>query len=264
MKTAQTFGFNLKQTKFSIKTANNEIAPALAETEMLSVNIADSFCELVFLVIDHDTHPVLLGLDWFNKVDASINPFRNTIYFNGRTVLLNTSTIIPNSILNTVEDDPEGRLDAFMDAEDNLDSIGYSPDDEVATVESKTEIELDGNDQEKFDQILAPIITERSTGSLGCYTGEQMVIEVSSKQPVQKKFYRRSQADIDELDEHVGKLLDKGIVEPSTSPYDSPAMLIKKKNGKKRLIHDYRAINLIILALSFPIPLVSYILDLLA
>ena len=264
LKTAQTFGFNLKQTKFSIKTANNEIAPALAETEMLSVNIADSFCELVFLVIDHDTHPVLLGLDWFNKVDASINPFRNTIYFNGRTVLLNTSTIIPNSILNTVEDDPEGRLDAFMDAEDNLDSIGYSPDDEVATVESKTEIELDGNDQEKFDQILAPIITERSTGSLGCYTGEQMVIEVSSKQPVQKKFYRRSQADIDELDEHVGKLLDKGIVEPSTSPYDSPAMLIKKKNGKKRLIHDYRAINLIILALSFPIPLVSYILDLLA
>ena len=91
-----------------------------------------------------------------------------------------------------------------------------------------------------------------------------MVIEVSSDQPVRKTIFRRTKADIDELEEHVQGLIEKGIVEPSTSPHDSPIFLVKKKNGKKRPILDYREINKIILFLSFPIPLIGYILDMLA
>lgn len=34
-----------------------------------------------------------------------------------------------------------------------------------------------------------------------------------------------------------------GHVEPSTSPWNTPIFVIKKKSGKWRLLHDLRAIN---------------------
>jgi transposase InsO family protein len=205
----------------------------------------------------------LLGLDWFIKTGASINPSSSTLRFGPKTFLCNSASVINQNTANQiVEDSLEGRLDEFMDQE--------SSDDEDLSeaipklFEVKTEIKLDNNLEQKFKNELAPIIIERSTGELATYIGPSMPIEVTSQIPVNRKFFRRSQADNDDLQAHIDELHKLGIVEESTSPYDSPAFLVKKKNGKKRLIHDYREINLLIVSMIFPIPLVSFILDLLA
>ncbi len=188
-----------------------------------------------------------------------LNLGRKTIYCCNVDVISNEDPIvIQESALQLEDDDPEGRLDAFMDAEDNIDEIGYSPVDEQAVPTPKPEIEIAADLRHLFEEEIAPLIVERSSSE------PYMVIEVSSDQPVRKTIFRRTKADIDELEEHVQGLIEKGIVEPSTSPHDSPIFLVKKKNGKKRPILDYREINKIILFLSFPIPLIGYILDLLA
>ena len=41
----------------------------------------------------------------------------------------------------------------------------------------------------------------------------------------------------------VQEQLSLGHIEPSTSPWNSPVFVIKKKNGKWRLLTDLRAIN---------------------
>ena len=41
----------------------------------------------------------------------------------------------------------------------------------------------------------------------------------------------------------VAKQLQKGHIQPSTSPWNTPMFGIKKKSGKYRLLHDLRAVN---------------------
>ena len=41
----------------------------------------------------------------------------------------------------------------------------------------------------------------------------------------------------------VAKQLQKGHIQPSTSPWNTPIFVIKKKSGKYRLLHDLRAVN---------------------
>nr|KYP53508.1 Transposon Ty3-I Gag-Pol polyprotein [Cajanus cajan] len=53
-------------------------------------------------------------------------------------------------------------------------------------------------------------------------------------------------------------MLQQGIIQPKTSPFSSPTVLLKKKNGTWRFCTDYRALNAITIKDSFPMPTVHY------
>lgn len=76
------------------------------------------------------------------------------------------------------------------------------------------------------------------------------------------KQFRLPYADQIEIQKQVGGLSERGIVERSTSPYNTPAFLVKKPpsdDGKTthRLVHDYRALNSTCFDQYFNLPLID-------
>ena len=48
---------------------------------------------------------------------------------------------------------------------------------------------------------------------------------------------------LEALEQLVEKELQSGYIEPSTSPWNSPVFVIKKKSGKWRMLTDLREVN---------------------
>lgn len=56
-------------------------------------------------------------------------------------------------------------------------------------------------------------------------------------------------------------MLAEGLIQPSTSPFSASVILIRKKDGSWCFCTDYRALNVVTVKDSFPIPTVDELLD---
>jgi hypothetical protein len=68
----------------------------------------------------------------------------------------------------------------------------------------------------------------------------------------------------DECEKVIGDMLSKGIIEPSCSPWQSPVVLVRKKDNSLRFCVDYRLLNNVTQKDSYPLPNIQESLDLLS
>jgi hypothetical protein len=67
-----------------------------------------------------------------------------------------------------------------------------------------------------------------------------------------------------EMETQVATMLTQGVIQHSTSPFASPVLLVRKKDGTWRFCADHRMLNSVTMQHKYPMPIVEKLLDELA
>ena len=79
--------------------------------------------------------------------------------------------------------------------------------------------------------------------------------------PRKEKVYPLSREVREEVREFVKEQLKKGYIWPSKSLQTAPVFFVGKKDGKKRMVQDYRYLNEWMVKNNYPLPLISDVLE---
>jgi hypothetical protein len=96
--------------------------------------------------------------------------------------------------------------------------------------------------------------TELFSEQLGTVKGAEYEIALVDQVTVRSPPYHCAPPKLRLLKEFLEDLLQKGVVQPSKSPYASPAFLLPKSGGGYQMVVDYCKVNKKICFDSYPLP----------
>ncbi|XP_060565993.1 uncharacterized protein LOC132725015 [Ruditapes philippinarum] len=111
--------------------------------------------------------------------------------------------------------------------------------DHIKSMFDKGKEHLEESDKEKIATLLYKYQDVFSKGSddLGCTNMVKHKINTGSSPPIRQSVRRQPYGKRDTEAEEVNKMLDRGIIEPSNSPWSSPIVLVSKKDDSTRFLH---------------------------
>ncbi len=101
--------------------------------------------------------------------------------------------------------------------------------------------EQEGKVRKLLDQY-ASVFVERE-GDLGYTDFIEHQIPLLDEAPVCQRYRRMPPSQYEEVKAHIKQLLEQNVIRESCSPYSSPIIIVKKKDGSIRMCVDYRQLN---------------------
>ena len=124
-------------------------------------------------------------------------------------------------------------------------------------------VELNRMEQEQLYHLLMAYhdIFSISQEELG-HTGRvQHEIHTGNSSPIRQHARRIPSGQREEARKLVQEMLKRDIIQPSSSPWSSPIVLVRKKDGSLRFCVDYRKVNAVTKKDAYPLPRVDETLD---
>jgi hypothetical protein len=138
--------------------------------------------------------------------------------------------------------------------------IKTPPVDFQSDIASMIEVDhLTSNEQHTVLSIMqqTPDVFSQGDHDVGCAGVTQHRIELHDDTPIRQKPRRFPEPVSNEIERQCEELRQLDIIDYSKSPWSSPIVPIKKKDGSIRLCIDYRQLNKVTKADRFPIPNMS-------
>ncbi|GFV48671.1 transposon Tf2-6 polyprotein [Trichonephila clavipes] len=142
-------------------------------------------------------------------------------------------------------------------------------DDQQETSESQMNCslmmspELSDEQRNKLSELLRKFsgLFTKTDKSTAAKTNVKHRIFTGDHAPINQRAYRVSPTERRIIHEEVQKMLDEGIVQPSESPWSSPVVLVRKKDGSWHFCVDYRKLNSVTKKDVYPLPRIDDTLD---
>ena len=100
-----------------------------------------------------------------------------------------------------------------------------------------------------------------SGAQLGRTTVTEHTVDVGDTPPIRQHPYRVPLAMRDTVRKEIDKMLELGAIQPSSSPWASPVVLVEKKDGDVHFCVDYRKVNQVAKFDAYPMPRVEDVLE---
>ncbi|CAA7029425.1 unnamed protein product [Microthlaspi erraticum] len=217
----------------------------------VSVTLQSHEFEMNFVVLELGNAELILGIDWLRtlgKCEHDWDKHEMSFLYRGSLITLYGDPALQKKGKSFKENHSLNSLEL---ASFDMDFL------EVNNVELTEKIPEEVEDiLTKFDHMFAeptqlpPIRGREHTINLIPGTG-----------PVSVRPYRYPHTYKEEMEKLVTQMLEAETIRPSKSPFSSPVLLVKKKDGSWRFCIDYRALNKATVADKFPIPVIDQLLD---
>lgn len=92
-------------------------------------------------------------------------------------------------------------------------------------------------------------------------SGDHTIPLIQGAQPFRLRPYRYNPFQKDEIERQIKELLEKDLIQPNSSPFASPALLVRKKTRDWHLCVDYRNLNALTVKNKYPLPVIDELLD---
>ena len=79
--------------------------------------------------------------------------------------------------------------------------------------------------------------------------------------PIAMRPYRMAANELEELKKQLRELQEKGYIRPSSSPWGSPVLFVKKKDGTLRMCIDYQLLNEVTIKNKYPLRRIDDLFD---
>ncbi|GKC58589.1 zinc finger, CCHC-type, retrotransposon gag domain protein, partial [Tanacetum coccineum] len=179
-----------------------------------------------------------------DDIQEFISPFKCTTLYD----LLSRAHVREGDLLSKNLSAPPNKLSFPLEVE-----IVDSKVIIVNNVYNDVEIEIDDS---IFKIDLIPIVLGVFDIVIGMDWLDKYNANILSKTP-----YRLAPSEIKELMSQLQELLDKGFIRPNSSPWGSPILFVKKKDGSMLMCIDYRELNKVTVKNVYPSPRIDDLFD---
>jgi hypothetical protein len=284
-KIANELKLSKHDTKLRIKTADNHVSQAIGIVKNVEIDINNHKCKMKELVIMDNEYDIILGVNYFEAMNAGII-FRN----NKKYLKFYKEYDVHNSSESSLqiledkddEDDPDdfelnllnnNNPDSIIDSEhldeDDFDQDYWDfPEEDQFFKEKavKPDVVLEPHQLDIFYKIIAESakkLIPKSESDLGvCSVGDPHKILVDPElTPIYLKPYKYSIKEQEQIKKELDLLLEAGIIEPSKSNFAFPLVKVAKPNGSIRICIDLRKLNKHIAKEPFPLPNIEELLE---
>ena len=249
---AEWLGLTLEPLTNPIRVFNvdgsRNLAGDVTHVVTLTVDFLGHREELCAEVTNLGKNSLILGYTWLKKHNPSIDWEKGTVKFHR----------CPCSCL--MLQDRTQRL-ASLDEEDEREALEWIHQAKVEALAKKSVRTPEELVPSCYHSYL-DIFSEKAASRFPLWKPWDHAIDLKdSFKPKKGRLIPLSPEEQKEVSEFIDEQLAKGYIRPSKSEQTSPVFFVPKKDGRKRMVQDYRYLNEHTVRNNYPLPLISQLVD---